>query len=120
MNRAPVCSSSKNANGASYAARAGQARPRRECPQMAAMWILRAITATQKRRAQRSSAAAQNNKGHESENYRSHHHDRKAIGGFYEIQEGLDLGTGITRGRLLHLVKHCASYFCPSMKNGQR
>ena len=41
----------------------------------------------------------------------SHHHDCEAIRGFYKVQEGLDLGTGIARGCLLDLVEHLASYF---------
>ena len=84
------------------------------------MRALQAVAPAQKRGAESSSTAGQKDEGYEPETYRSHHHDREAIGGFYEVQERLDLRTGITRGRLLHLVKHYASYFCTFMKDGER
>jgi|HubBroStandDraft_4_1064222.scaffolds.fasta_scaffold07280_2 hypothetical protein len=61
--------------------------------------------------AESSSAAAENNKCQKPENHRSHHHDCEAIGGFYKVQEGLDLRAGIACGRLLDFIEHLGSYF---------
>ena len=75
------------------------------------MSLLRAIMPSQESGAQCSSAGAENNEGQKPENHGSHHHDCEAIRGFYKVQEGLDLGTGIARGCLLDFVEHLASYF---------
>jgi hypothetical protein len=83
------------------------------------MSTLRTIVPSQKKRAESSAAAAQDNESHEAKDQRGYHHNCETIGGFYKVQEGLDLGTGIARGRLLDLVKHFASYFCTFMKDRQ-
>jgi len=81
------------------------------------MRTLRTIVPSQKKRAESPAAAAQNNESHEPKDERGYHHNCETIWGFYKVQEGLDLGTGIARSRLLDFVEHLTSQFCTLMKN---
>ncbi len=80
------------------------------------MRVLPTIAASEQGCAESSSAGTQNNKGQEPEDHRSHHHDCETVWGFYKVEEGLDLGAGIARGRLLDLIEHLATYFRAFMK----
>jgi hypothetical protein len=82
------------------------------------MCALRAVAASEKRRAERSAADGQDNEGHAAHNQRSHHHNGEPIGGSYKIQEGLDTWARMTQGELLELVELFASHFCAFMQDG--